>query len=300
MTREEAPDPVAVGEVDFVRSALRRLGVPAARLDDALQDVFEVLTRRGAPAGGADGLRAYLWGIARRIAWADRRRHRRAASVTTEISGAPTQEIGLTLTQLLRRLTPEDLDVVLLTHGLGCSAAEASARLALPLTTVQWRLRRARHVLQEAEVPRRRPLLGVPAGWFAHPACAVVAAWVVSLEPLLPAVDSGLLPPPVLDEVDASPRREVRRIPEASRSRATTQAPSPDPIPAPIAPRPSVLRARPRPGAFAPRTPPPPVDVGWTATHRPAASLEAPPRGSLVLASPTHFSSRLELLLRDV
>jgi RNA polymerase sigma-70 factor, ECF subfamily len=67
---------------DFVWRAVRGLGVPPAHVDDAAQEVFLVVYRRLATLEDPRALKAWLWGIARRIAKDHRRaRARRGTSV---------------------------------------------------------------------------------------------------------------------------------------------------------------------------------------------------------------------------
>ena len=58
---------------DDVWAALRRLGVPAASLEDAVHDVVVVAHRRREDFEGRSGARTWLLGIARRIAFRYRR-----------------------------------------------------------------------------------------------------------------------------------------------------------------------------------------------------------------------------------
>jgi len=53
---------------DFVWRSLRRLGVPAASIDDAVQDVFVVIHRRLADFEGRSALKTWAFGIALRVA----------------------------------------------------------------------------------------------------------------------------------------------------------------------------------------------------------------------------------------
>ncbi len=54
--------------VDFVWRVARRLGVPEASLDDAVQDVFVVVHDRLAGFEGRSSLRTWIYGIVRRVA----------------------------------------------------------------------------------------------------------------------------------------------------------------------------------------------------------------------------------------
>src|ERR1043166_8592232 len=72
---------VVAQHFDFLWRSLRRLGVPAASVDDAAQRVFLVAARKlGAVA--PERTRAYLFAIALRIAAEDRRARRRRPEVS--------------------------------------------------------------------------------------------------------------------------------------------------------------------------------------------------------------------------
>ena len=59
---------------EFVWRSVRRLGVPEAALDDAVQDVFVVVHRRGSEFEGRSSVRTWLFGIVVHVARAYRRR----------------------------------------------------------------------------------------------------------------------------------------------------------------------------------------------------------------------------------
>jgi RNA polymerase sigma-70 factor, ECF subfamily len=61
---------------DAVRRTLGCLGVPAAVLDDAVQEVFMVVHRRVVASPAAATPREWIYGVARRIAW----RHHRSST----------------------------------------------------------------------------------------------------------------------------------------------------------------------------------------------------------------------------
>lgn len=64
---------------DFVFRVLRRLGTPAADVEDALQEVFLVVARKLPEYAERGGMRAWLFTIARQVALhAPRRRASRA------------------------------------------------------------------------------------------------------------------------------------------------------------------------------------------------------------------------------
>jgi RNA polymerase sigma-70 factor (ECF subfamily) len=172
LTRE-----VLVQHAAFVRARLRRLGVPTDALDDATQDVFEVLVRRIADYDHERPLRAWLTGIARRVA----RRHRGRprfppALVPSERQPSPeeraarAQAWGL-LERFAEELEPERWSVFVLSELEGLHAGEIASELRLNPNTVSSRLRSARtsfeRVLRRHHARERRdfvlaPWLGTP------------------------------------------------------------------------------------------------------------------------------------------
>src|SRR5882724_13016294 len=63
---------------DFVWRSLRRLGVPAADVDDALQEVFLVVHRRLADYEDRGFMRAWLFSISRQVSSHYRRSTKRS------------------------------------------------------------------------------------------------------------------------------------------------------------------------------------------------------------------------------
>jgi RNA polymerase sigma-70 factor (ECF subfamily) len=62
---------------DFVWRMMRRLGIPDANLDDAVQDVFVTLHRKLGEYDGRASVRTWLFGFVSRVARDHRRRHKR-------------------------------------------------------------------------------------------------------------------------------------------------------------------------------------------------------------------------------
>jgi RNA polymerase sigma-70 factor (ECF subfamily) len=147
---------------DFIWRSLRRLGVPEASVDDALQQVFLVASRRMSDIRG-DAERSFLFSTALRVA-ADARksakvRHEIAHDVLPEVA-APSQEgpeerleqgrARAMLDALLEEL-PLDLRAVFVLFELEEMATpEIAALLGIPPGTAASRLRRARETFQEA------------------------------------------------------------------------------------------------------------------------------------------------------
>jgi len=149
----------------FVRQRLRGLGVPAHFLDDATQDVFEVLVRR---IGDYDPERPFVpWmaGVARKVAKRHRERgQRQPLALVSEPAGAlrsdperaaMTDEARRKFDRFLDRLTPEQWEVFVLSEIEGLKGTEISEELGVKLSTVYARLRKAKKQLRRATGPSR-------------------------------------------------------------------------------------------------------------------------------------------------
>jgi RNA polymerase sigma-70 factor (ECF subfamily) len=161
---ESAPDSRAralvLAHFDFIWRLLRRLGVPAADLDDAAQQVFVVASQRLSriPEGRE---RTFLFGTAVRTAGTVRRNlRRRQRWVETSPADAPslepTPEEELERRQALAFLDevldglPDDLRVVFVLCEIEeLTAAEVAGVEQIPVGTVASRLRRARKEFAE-------------------------------------------------------------------------------------------------------------------------------------------------------
>lgn len=140
-------------ELDFVWRSLRRLGVPAAYVDDAAQHVWLIVLRK-LPEITVGRERSFLFGTAIRVASEWRRklgRSREVAATTEPVDPGPGAEellaarrARLVLDEVLEAL-PDELRVVFILYELEeQTAAEIAELLALPPGTVASRLRRAR------------------------------------------------------------------------------------------------------------------------------------------------------------
>jgi len=140
---------------DFVWRLLRRLGVPAADVDDAAQQVFIVGTRRLAdiPPGSE---RTFLYGTALRLASTLRRNSRRRERFIESVQAEPQpssrtpheeleqrQALGV-LDALLHTLEDEQREVFVLCEIEGLTAPQVASIVGIPVGTVASRLRRAR------------------------------------------------------------------------------------------------------------------------------------------------------------
>jgi len=141
---------------DFAWRSLKRLGIPEAQLDDAVQDVLLVAHRRLAEFVGRSTLKTWLLGIALRVASVHRRT---AARRPTEplVEDPPDQtekppadalsevaEAARLVRRLLDCLDEDRRAVFVLAELEEMTAPEISAALGVNLNTVYSRLRLAR------------------------------------------------------------------------------------------------------------------------------------------------------------
>lgn len=160
-TSVSAPAPVPDFEeiyttyFDFVWRALRRLGVPEASTDDALQDVFLVVHRRRASFEGRSSLRTWIYGIVLRVARDHRRRRLRkdrGAPLEQEpvdpragpAELAAQREALRVLDRLLDELGDEKRELFVLAEIGELTVPEIAELLGLNLNTAYSRLRAAR------------------------------------------------------------------------------------------------------------------------------------------------------------
>ncbi len=146
---------------DPVWRALKRLGVPEAGVDDAAQQVFLVASRR-LDEIRADGERAYLMGVALRVASDARRALRRLREVPMNdegelpAPGAPDAEERLdeqrarrVLSTFLAGMPDEMREAFVLFELEEMSAPDVAAALGVPVGTVASRVRRAREYIRQ-------------------------------------------------------------------------------------------------------------------------------------------------------
>jgi len=146
---------------DFAWSNLRRLGIPAAHLEDAVQELFIVVHRRLAEFAGRSSLKTWLAGIAWRIASEFRRHESRkggteplpetlVAPGRDPLGAAVHAEAMRQLDSLLDRLDEDKRVVFVLAELEQMSAPEIAQALAVNVNTVYSRLRAARITFDEA------------------------------------------------------------------------------------------------------------------------------------------------------
>jgi RNA polymerase sigma-70 factor (ECF subfamily) len=145
---------------DFIWRQLRRLGVPAASVDDAAQHVFLVASRKMTPVPLAMQ-RRFLFAIALRVAADDRRARKQQPSFATgeeaEIADPmPGPEEMLdrrrarsTVDRILESMPLEMRAVFVLFEVEEMTMSEIAELLELPSGTVASRLRRARELYRQ-------------------------------------------------------------------------------------------------------------------------------------------------------
>lgn len=145
--------------VDFVWRVARRLGVPDAALDDAVQDVFLVVHDRLPTFEGRSSLRTWLFGIVRRVA-----RDHRPSARERPLDDAPDArseadsphealeraEAARVLHRLLDALDEEKREVFVLAELEEMPMPEVAEALGVNVNTAHARLRAARRELDAA------------------------------------------------------------------------------------------------------------------------------------------------------
>lgn len=160
-------DEVYEEHADFVWRGLRRLGVPDAEIDDALQDTFVVVHRRLSSFEGKSSVKTWIFGIALRVARTHRRsRARRPTSPLDDhaeppcaaadpAASAEDREAVRVLHALLDELDDEKREVFVLAELEELTAPEIADALTLNVNTVYARVRAARKAFEQA-VARHR------------------------------------------------------------------------------------------------------------------------------------------------
>jgi RNA polymerase sigma-70 factor (ECF subfamily) len=155
--------------LDFVWRLLRRLGLSASRADDLTQEVFLVAVRRQSElVVGCE--RAFLYGVAVRLAANTRRQLRRRREVVEgeleAMADAALPDENLDQKRLAQRLDalldelPDKLRrVLVLSDVMELEVAEVAALEQIPEGTVASRLRRARQLLRRKVTSYRADLL---------------------------------------------------------------------------------------------------------------------------------------------
>lgn len=143
----ETFDEVYEREFSYVWRTVGRLGVAPGDLADAVHDVFVVVYRRWNEIDPARPIRPWLFGIARRVAAAARRKQRGAGDAdherATASGGAQIADRDL-LWRVLAALDDDRREVLVLHDVEGYTGAEIAEMLDIPVNTVHSRLRLAR------------------------------------------------------------------------------------------------------------------------------------------------------------
>ncbi len=155
----------------FVWRSLRGLGVPVAALEDALQDVFLVVNRRLADYVEVSKIRAWLFGIALRVARDYRRHHNKrilAASETfsddqladgranPEHAASSVEELTL-VQRALDALDEDERTLLFLMDLEQMSANEVAEVLSMKPTDIYRQIRKARASFARAYRKEMRP-----------------------------------------------------------------------------------------------------------------------------------------------
>ena len=142
-------------QFDFVWRSLRRLGVAPGLVDDATQDAFIVVHRRLSDLRSDASAKAWLFGIALRVAHDYRRSARRKPSQSFDIDTMTSQgkspfdntaraQAGRALERFLATLDDDRRAVFVLAELEELSAPDISEALGTGVNTIYSRLRAAR------------------------------------------------------------------------------------------------------------------------------------------------------------
>lgn len=143
-----------------IARALGRLVGPGVLVDDLLHDVFLIALRRPEAMLGAESPRAWLYGIAARVAVGARRKLRLrqffglVEAEPLAAAGDPSRsleqrEAQARVARALDRLPARKREVLVLFELEGLSGAEVAAAVGCSLETVWTRLHRARAELKQ-------------------------------------------------------------------------------------------------------------------------------------------------------
>jgi RNA polymerase sigma factor (sigma-70 family) len=149
---------------DFVWRSLRRLGVPDAGVDDAVQEVFLVVYRRLDEYEDRGSVRAWLFAISRQVASHFRRgmarTERRHQALIIDTTGCDLDEVMARreafamVSDFLEELDEPLRMVFYLADIEGMTVPEIAAALGVKLNTIYGRLRIARKRFEHALAER--------------------------------------------------------------------------------------------------------------------------------------------------
>jgi RNA polymerase sigma-70 factor, ECF subfamily len=156
---------------DLVWRNLRRLGVPEASLDDAVQDVFLVVHRRGNEFAGQSTVKTWIIGIVLRVAHDYRRSQARHSarlalcaahgSLLPEVD-CPAEQLALReaaalVREILLGFNDQERNVFVLAELEELSLREVADATGLSLSTCQRRLAAAKKAFNAALVRHSEP-----------------------------------------------------------------------------------------------------------------------------------------------
>lgn len=141
--------------IGFVWRCLRVLGVPAALIDDAAQEVFLTVHRRLPEFRGDSGVRTWIYGIVRNVAANQRRSQRRRGphqalpqelqcAGASPLERAQLGEAAVFIQRFLAGVSEVKRDVFVLAVLEQMSMPEVAQALAVPLDRAYARLRQVR------------------------------------------------------------------------------------------------------------------------------------------------------------
>ena len=135
----------------------RRLDNPS-RAEELTQECFLALLRNASRYEPRASFRSYLYGIAVRMVFAERRKaaHETSDSNAPEPRSAENLDAALWIRRALEHLDADDREILMLREYEQLSYAEIAGMLRLPVNTVRSRLFRARMALKEILMPVRQ------------------------------------------------------------------------------------------------------------------------------------------------
>jgi RNA polymerase sigma-70 factor, ECF subfamily len=157
-------------EFDYLCSTLRRLGVPSSDIEDLAHEVFLVMYRRWDVYDPAYAIRAWLFGIAFRVAARHRKRLRRETlqpnPEVEDSSPGPDQALAARQARAIvaaaLRQVPLKRRAVFVMHDIdNVAMRDIASILSIPMFTGYSRLRKARKEF-EAAVKSIQPITRSP------------------------------------------------------------------------------------------------------------------------------------------
>jgi RNA polymerase sigma-70 factor (ECF subfamily) len=148
---------------ESLRMGIRRLTWPGCDVDDLLQEVFVVVIRNPRPLLLAESPKAWLYGVAVKVASSARRKHRvrellrlDAAAVTAPVASAQfdleARATAAAVHRALGKISSKKREVLVLFELQGLTGPEIADALGCPLKTVWTRLHHARKDFEEQMV----------------------------------------------------------------------------------------------------------------------------------------------------